>query len=185
MNRCKIEIKGFTPYSQSKKILSDKHKRENDKDYEERTWRERIHAGEDGIAFIPRMAIKNCLSECAKYLGMQIPGKGKNTYTKHFEAGIIPENDISLNVHKDKVEGEWLYLNSDGQRGGKRRVFRCMPKFTEWGGEMELSILDPAITKEVFEYHIREAGRFIGIGRWRPRNNGLYGRFDAEIIEWE
>jgi hypothetical protein len=31
----------------------------------------------------------------------------------------------------------------------------------------------------VFEHHLHEAGKFIGIGRFRPRNNGFYGRFDV------
>ena len=36
------------------------------------------------------------------------------------------------------------------------------------------------------EFHIlREAGKFIGIGRFRPRNNGYYGRFDVESVDWK
>jgi hypothetical protein len=45
--------------------------------------------------------------------------------------------------------------------------------------------LDETITRDVLERHLIDAGNFIGIGRWRPRMNGLYGRFNAEIINWE
>ena len=30
--------------------------------------------------------------------------------------------------------------------------------------------------------HIRQ---FIGIGRWRPRNNGMYGRFTVDKVDWK
>ena len=41
------------------------------------------------------------------------------------------------------------------------------------------------VTEDVFKQHLIEAGQFIGIGRWRPRNNGQYGRFIVEKVEWE
>ena len=41
------------------------------------------------------------------------------------------------------------------------------------------------VSKEVFEKHLKDAGRFIGLGRFRPRNNGTYGRFDSKIISWK
>ena len=40
------------------------------------------------------------------------------------------------------------------------------------------------ITEEVFRYHLEQAGTFIGIGRFRPRNNGYYGRFKLDSMEW-
>ena len=38
------------------------------------------------------------------------------------------------------------------------------------------------ITLSVFRKHLEEAGKFIGIGRFRPRNNGFYGRFEVKEI---
>jgi len=185
MHECIVKITGVTPYSQSKYIQVEKEKRETSADHEKRVWRERMHIDDEGIAFIPLMAIKNCLSEAAKYLQMQIPGKGKSTYTKHFEAGLIVENHIPLNIKKEDVPGEWLHVPSDGRRGGTKRVLKCFPLFKEWGGEVTFRILDDAITQEVFDFHIREAGKFIGLGRFRPRQNGYYGRFNAEIVSWK
>jgi hypothetical protein len=46
-------------------------------------------------------------------------------------------------------------------------------------------ILDDTITKKVFEIHIKEAGKFKGVGRFRPSNNGFYGRFEVIKIEWK
>jgi hypothetical protein len=144
-----------------------------------------MHADAEGMVFIPPMAFKNCLSEAAKYLTMQIPGKGKSTYTKHFEAGVLVFEPMPLGVHKDKVSGEWFFVPSDGRRGSGKRVSRCFPVFPKWSGSVVFHIFDPTITKDVFQRHLEEAGKFIGIGRFRPRNNGFYGRFEMKSLKWE
>jgi hypothetical protein len=82
-------LKSISPYSQSKNYDAAKLPRELANDFEERTWKERGHWTAEGKLFIPPMQFKNCISDAAKYLGKQVPGKGKNTYTKHFESGII------------------------------------------------------------------------------------------------
>jgi hypothetical protein len=143
-----------------------------------------MHVTETGYVFIPPMAFKNCLSEIAKYNGEQIPGKGKNTFTKHFEAGVLVLEGLTLNVKKDDVPGEWLFVPADGKRGSGKRVRKCFPVVAEWTGKVSFHILDETVTEEVFVRHLDQAGKFIGIGRFRPRNNGYYGRFSVEKVEW-
>jgi len=130
------------------------------------------------------MAFKNCVSEVAKYLSVQIKGKGKSTYTKHFEAGLLVMDPLVLPIKRDDVEGEWLFVPSDGKRGSGKRVDRCFPLIREWSGDVTFYVLDDIITPEVFEEHLRQAGNFIGIGRFRPRNNGYYGRFKVKKVVW-
>lgn len=177
-------LESVSPYSQSRHYDVPKLPKELAKDYEARTWRERCHVNEDGFVFMPPMAFKNCLSEAAKFLSIQIPGKGKATYTKHFEAGILVMDPIVLPIKKDDVPGEWLFVPSDGKRGGGSRVDKCFPVISQWSGEMKAYILDETITSDVFEQHLREAGNFIGVGRFRPRQNGFYGRFSVKKIAW-
>jgi hypothetical protein len=185
MHEVNVRIQGITPYSQSRHHETPKLKGENSRDYEDRTWRERLNYDKDGMVFIPCTAIKNCLSDIAKYLSVQIPGKNKSTYTKHFEAGVIVADHLPLNVNKKDVVGEWVFVPADGRRGGTKRVSKCFGRFDTWGGEVKVIILDDTITREVFEQHIKEAGKYIGLGRFRPRNNGYYGRFSSEILEWK
>ena len=101
-----VKLTSTTPYSQGKHYTTPKLDKELHCDYEQRTWADRLHLDEDGNVFIPPMALKNCLSECAKYLGIQVPGKGKANYTKHFEAGLMVMDRILLSVHKSEVESE-------------------------------------------------------------------------------
>ena len=172
-----VKLKSASAYSQSKFYETEKEDKELFRDYEARTWRERLHVDEKGYVFIPPIQFKNCLSEAAKYLSIQIPGKGKATYTKHFEAGILITEPVVLSIKKDDVPGEWYHVPSDGKRGGGKRVLKCFPVINEWSGNLMVYILDDTITEDVLIYHLKEAGKFIGIGRFRPRNNGFYGRF--------
>ncbi|CAK1568577.1 Uncharacterised protein [Burkholderia pseudomallei] len=178
-------IKGVSPYSQSKHYNTEKLPKELAKDYEMRTWRDRLHATDDGTVFIPPMSFKNCLSEAAKFLSLQIPGKGKATYTKHFEAGVLVTDALHLNIKKDDVPGEWLFVPADGIRGSGKRVEKCFPVIHQWNGDVTFHILDETITRDVFEHVLTQAGAFIGIGRFRPRNNGFYGRFKLESLNWQ
>ena len=184
-------LQSISPYSQSKfydvprvGTRASGTATETPKDYEIRTWRERCHTDATGRIVIPPMAFKNCLSEIAKYLSVQIPGKGKSTYTKHFEAGVMVLEGITLPITKDEVPGEWLYVPSDGRRGGSKRVPKCFPVISEWKGGVTFHILDDVINEETFMQHLKDAGNFIGIGRFRPRNNGYYGRFAVQSIAW-
>lgn len=178
------ELESLSPYGQSRYHDTPKLPKESPSDYEERTWRERVHVDDGGHVVMPPMAFKNCLSEVAKFLSVQIPGKGKATFTKHFEAGIIVTEGITLPVKKSELSGEWLFVPADGKRGSGKRVKKCFPVVPSWKGAVTFHILDDTITPDIFEQHLREAGNFIGIGRFRPRNNGYYGRFKVNKVKW-
>jgi hypothetical protein len=184
MRTATVTLESLSPYSQSKHYTTEKLNKETSADYETRTWRDRCNVNEDGHLVIPPMAFKNCIAEVAKYLSIQIPGKGKATYTKHFEAGILVVEGVILPERKESVAGEWLHVPSDGRRGGTKRVMKCFPVVPKWSGSVTFFILDDTITPDVFEQHLREAGNFIGIGRFRPRNNGFYGRFRVASVNW-
>lgn len=178
-------LKSVSPYSQSKHIDPTlKKDKESAKDFEARCWKERLHVDKEGWVFVPPTAFKNCLSEAAKYLSIQIPGKGKSTFTKHFESGVLVVEGLQLPVKKEDVKGTWLFLPSDGKRGGGKRVEKCMPTIPEWEGKVQFLVLDETITEEVFTHVITEAGKFIGIGFFRPRNNGFWGRFEVVGVKW-
>tara|TARA_B100000749_G_scaffold278115_1_gene268195 strand:+ start:1895 stop:2485 length:591 start_codon:yes stop_codon:yes gene_type:complete len=174
-------------YSQSRPYQVEKKPRETPGDYEKRTWRERMHLSEKnpGFIVIPAMQFKNSLAECAKYMSQQIPGKGKATYTKHFEAGVIIMDSMELDIKADDVKGETVFVPSSGKRGDGNRVYKTFPKIPSWAGVVEFTIFDHTITEAVFKEHLMQAGQFIGIGRWRPRNNGLYGRFTVDKVVWK
>lgn len=188
MKKAVVKITGISPLSQGKHYSKESVpslEKESPGDYEARTWMNRLHVNEDGCVYIPPMALKNCLSESAKFLSIQIPGKGKSTYTKHIEAGVLVTDPAVLNVKKEDVKPNWLFVPSDGVRGSGKRVDRCFPIIHQWETQATFYILDETVKQEVFMHILSEAGKFIGIGVFRPRNNGFFGRFKVELISWE
>lgn len=181
-------VEGVSPYSQSRSYEVDKLQGEGPDDYERRTWRNRMHVAPDGQVFIPPMAYKNVVAETSKFLSISIPGKGKTTYTKHFEAGILAVEMAKLGIMADAVQYERLFVPADGRPGGGKRVHRCFPLIPAgWRADFHYIVLDETVLQTsvegdftVFEHVLRRAGQFIGIGRFRPRNRGFYGRFSVE-----
>lgn len=178
-------VEGVSPYSQSRAYQVDKLQGEGPEDYEKRTWRNRLHFNSKGEVFIPPMGYKNALAETAKFLAIGVPGKGKATYTKNFEAGVLAVEPAMLGIQKDDVNYERLFVPSDGRPGGGKRVYKYFPVIPEgWLADFTFIILDETVLQTsiegdltVFEHVLRRAGQFIGIGRFRPRNRGFYGRF--------
>jgi len=179
----KTKIVGVSPISFSKAIQSKKETGEGDDAFEERTWLERLHVDANGEVFIPPNAVKNMLRDCAKYLGESIKGKGRATWTKHFQAGIMIVEPCLLGLKSTSklVQRERLFVPSDGKPGGSKRVWKNFPTILNWETTVIINVLDPLLIAkpEKIEEYLRYSGKFIGLLRWRPRNGGYYGRFDV------
>ena len=159
--------------------------REQPDAYEERTWRERLHYNEKSEdVFIPANAVRKCIQGAAKFLGSPVKGKGKSTYTKHFETGIMVLAPIVLPVKKDEVARLTLAVPSDGKPGGTTRVIRHFPIIHQWEGRTDVLIMDEIITQDVLSEHLYAAGQFIGLLTFRPRQREDKGRFEATVTAW-
>jgi hypothetical protein len=182
-------IKGTSRYSQSRPHGLSKENDESEDDFDLRAVREHLHYDVDGNVFISPATFKNCLDEAAKFLGIKKSGSEK--YTKHFEAGVGVYDQIPLGISKDDVPFEKVFVDSNGRRGSGKRVYRRYP-YIEAGYRVEVPfiILDETVLhtyagnkhKTVFQHVLEMAGLLIGIGRFRPRNRGYYGRFIVEDI---
>ena len=181
---CELVSNRASPYSQSRYYKTPKLEKELPGDYETRTWRDRCHVNAQGNVIIPPMAFSNCIKEAARYLSLPIPGSARQTFTKHFESGVMVSEPLELPLKLADVQPEWLFVPSDGKRGGGRRVEKCFPKIMAWKGQVTFVILDDIITEDAFRQVIKVAGDLIGIGRFRPRNLGYYGRFECAKLDW-
>lgn len=184
MKSCTVSLKSVSPYSSSRFVTIPKKEKEGADDYENRVWREKCTTDENGIVCIPAMGFKQALDTAARMLGQKIPGKRNSTYTKHFRAGVIVENNVSIGIRKEDMSQNTIFANADGVRGSGKRVIRHFPTAREWRGKAVFLILDDTITKEVFTDHLREAGKLVGVGQFRPENGGFFGRFEIEEIRW-
>jgi hypothetical protein len=178
------KLSSTSPYSQSRFHNTPKNDGESPADWEQRTWKNRLHVIKNEVV-IPPMAFKNCLDGAAREMGRKIKGRGNKTWKKLFEAGIAVQQPVGLGITPDDVEGETLFLNADGKPGAGTRVERTYPRIETWIADVEFWVMNPEITKDVFCEHLNFAGLFIGIGRFRPENRGYYGRFEVGDITWE
>lgn len=218
MYTVRLQITSESQYSQSRPHCEPKLEKESADAYEARTWHHRSHVAPDGSVMLPAMALRNCIAEAAKFLSIQIPGKGKATYTKHFESGILIPNNIKLfdkagspivppteaglkrvlatmpqasNAKEEdlayipalnEIYGDWVFVPADGVAGSGKRVWKCYPMIQSWTGQAEIAILDETITRDVLMKVLKEAGQLIGLGRFRVRNRGTYGRFTVQEV---
>jgi hypothetical protein len=185
MKVCKATIKSITPFSASRQHDTPKLDKERADEYEARTWREKLRYDANGVAYAPAIAFKMALDSAAKFLSIQVPGKGKATFTKHFLSGVLCSSDMPLGVTRDNVTSVTISANADGVRGSGKRVKRTFPVVPVWGGELEFYVLDDTISKDVFEKVLTETGRFIGIGQYRPQQGGTNGRFEVVKTVWQ
>jgi hypothetical protein len=190
MKRVTITLTSLAPYYQSRMHHEPKLEKEDPQAYEERTWREKCTVNADGNICIPAAAFKQAFDRAAKMLSIQIPNRGKATYTKHFMAGIMVPANVVLRtkknggIKKSEVDRIPVNCNADGVRGSGKRVLRFFPEIKEWTGELEVIIVDETITQQVFEKHVREAGLLVGVGQNRPENGGSSGRFEPQKFTW-
>lgn len=184
MKKAICKLRSISTYGQSKFHQTPKNNKELAADFEDRTWKEKAHFDEKGQVFIPGTMFANSLREASKYLSIQVPGKGKSTYTKHFESGIMVLDNLMLPLQKEDLKKVTVFVPSDGRVGGGKRVIKHFPIIHEWKGEVTYHIIDDIITADVFEQVLKASGQLIGIGYFRPRNRGYYGRFEVENIEW-
>jgi hypothetical protein len=174
------------PYFQSRKYELEVGKlpKESNDEYEKRTWMYRTHVNEDGQIVIPAAQFQFSLQGGAKYLNERIPERNRETWTKHFMAGIMVPDGIVLPERRETIQGLWLAMNPLGRRGGGTRVMRRMPFVNRWAGDLTIHVLDDLITRDILKRVIEHAGMFEGIGQNRPGMGGQRGRFTlTELVE--
>jgi len=154
-----------------------KQERETHEDYDLRIWPIKAWANTKGAVYIPRIFFKRSLEEAAQFLGLQIPGKGKSTYTKHFLAGVQIASDMELDITRDDLQCVPINCHADGKKGSGKRVVRHFPQVPEWSGVLTVLVVDELVTKDVLIKHFDTAGTMIGIGSFRPRSGNSSGMF--------
>lgn len=185
MRTVSVDLESISAYSQSRNLVREFPKKPEEPwpEWEERVWKDKAHYSEEGNVFIPQFAFKQAIDNASKYLG-KISGKGNATWTKHFVGGVVVSDSIVLPLKRDDLAHVWISASSTGKRGAGSRVDRCFPVVPKWSGSLKCIILAEEITKEAFTKAMELAGSLIGIGRFRPENGGVNGRFLVKSIKW-
>jgi len=167
-----VAIKGVSPLLMNRflpaELLETKVKRGNTKDV---NVEDKLYLTADGKPYVPSTYIRNSLIEAGK--SIQIKGRGKSTYSKLLGSSLIVQPDAIL---INSTSGWEPFTTTVVNPTTKGRVMVTRPMFKDWKLNFEAVVLDD-IPEEVFRNILDEAGRYVGIGDWRPAKKGMYGKF--------
>lgn len=185
MKNYKVKITGITPYMQHR--MDDKKlaewelggqkiiMRDGLNDDKLKTAAYHSYIDIEGNYFIPSEHFKQSFVKG----GSMVKGKvGASTKSmKNVVAGmwfIRPER-IPFRMF-DEVD-----TRSAVNRNVKARIIVHRPKWLNWDCEFELNVDNDSLTIQVIRSIIESAGKYIGVGSYRPEHTGEYGRFVADV----
>ena len=133
-------------------------------------------------------------------------GKGNKTFKAQTQSGILYDEPywpltisgkevlvkdlMKLNkqkdfdIHKKVAEDHGFRLLVKRAKIGTRKHVRVRPEFQNWMIRGTLTITDEQITKKVLQEFFDMAGKYKGLGDWRPSSPkapGSFGMFTAEV----
>lgn len=148
------------------------------------------------------------LSKCLMEGGVMVPtGKGKKTFKAQTQSGmriseaycpvIVGDGDVSMSDvlelefeplfknHLKRVKELGFGLMVKRAAVGRSKHVRVRPIFKSWTLEFGIEVWDEEITENVLRRIIECAGRYKGLGDWRPSSPtpGSYGMFRLESLQ--
>ena len=135
-----------------------------------------------------------------------VPGKKALTFKKQSQSGIVvneliwpietasgrvPWADVAalrevegFSDHEELVRTLGFALFVKGAKIGTSKHIRVRPRFDQWRIAGSLTVFDETITVEVLRLILDAAGRYSGMGDWRPsspKSPGPWGTFSATV----
>lgn len=169
-----VKIEGVSPllqhrFAQEKAKKKSKRKSGN-VDYSEEA-EKAIYRDENGQVYQPASHIEGAMTKAA--VNFQIEGKGKKTYKDLTKAAVIVEPAAIPHLQqKYEIDSRPVVIQ-------RARIIRCRPRFDKWSLDFSLIVADDQMPLEVIQEILEYAGRYVGIGDFRPK----FGRF--RIVEFK
>jgi hypothetical protein len=170
--KIKVQIEGTTPilFNRFRDTQIEGKSKKRTGAIAESDIEDKLYKYEEKIC-IPSVYLKNCIMEASKQF--KIVGKGKSTYSKIVASTVdVSPFMIELNVKKYEV-----FRISAVNPMTKGRMMTERPKFDKWGCEFEIILNDPAVPSSVINEILEHAGKYVGVGDWRPEKKGMFGKF--------
>lgn len=187
---------------------NDKDNKKNSRAGDDRTpahrWLGSLYHSEAGQIVIPTENIMRALMEGGT--GVPVPGgRSGKTFKSQSQSGIIPRDtgwplevggkivsfteltplltEPDFQAHKAAVIGLGFELYVKRARIGQSKHIRVRPRFNDWRATGELVVTDDQITESVLSDILEFAGKYKGLGDWRPSSKtpGTFGMFEATM----
>ena len=120
--------------------------------------------------YTPATHIRGAIINAGKDL--KVKGKGKATYSKMLASmiQIEPEAIVHKKTNFDIRVDRTVNPTTKGMNMTKR------PRLKEWELDFQL-MAENEIPSEVIKECLDRAGKYVGIGDWRPATKGIHGKF--------
>jgi hypothetical protein len=183
----KVKIKGITPYMQHRmddKKLEEweqnrKHIIERDDVNQEDLKRALFHSfvNLDGKFYLPCEHIRAALINGGTFLKSKVGVRTKSMKSIVAAMFMVNPEEIIMPTF-DAID-----KRSAVNKNVKARVITVRPKWTDWTAEFTLNTGEDSFTDTQILELLNTTGNYVGIGSFRPLNNGYFGRFQVENLE--
>lgn len=171
--RIKVTIEGTTPILFNRfrdTAVEGKSKKRtgamSDSDIEDKLYKD-----ENGKTQLPSVYVKNSISEAAKKFKIQ--GQGKSTYSK-IVASTVDIEPFYIELKADKYK---VFRISAVNPMTKGRMMTERPQYDKWSASFEIVLNDDGVPVSVINEILEQAGKYVGVGDWRPEKKGMFGKF--------
>lgn len=131
----------------------------------------------DGRFYIPAEQLRIAFVNGGGYLKSKV-GNSRRSMKGVFAAILRIEPEEIIIPDYDLID-----KRSAVNKNVKARVIVIRPKWSQWSAEFDMIIDNDTITEETLKELIATTGNYVGIGSYRPTNNGYFGRFKLVSIE--
>lgn len=187
MKQYQVVIEGVTPYMQHRmddakldqweKLRGPIHERP-DVSIEDATRAEyHCYRNQQDTCYIPSEHVRGSLIAAGSFVKAKVGGRSKSM--KQIVAAMFMVSPFDLVL----PEYDSIDKRSAVNRNVKARVIVIRPKWNRWSVVFTLSIDEDSITIDTVTQIIEYAGKYVGIGSFRPANNGMFGRFKLLSID--
>ena len=187
---------------------NDKDNKKNSRAGDDRSpahrWLGSLYHNDGGEIIVPTENIMRAMMEG----GANVPvpgGKSGKTFKSQTQSGIIPREtgwplqvngeyvsykalmplleESDFQKHKDAAASLGFALYVKRARIGQSKHIRVRPRFDDWSAEGEIVVQDEQITEGVLRDILEFAGKYKGLGDWRPgsKTPGTFGTFEAQV----
>lgn len=114
-------------------------------------------------------------------IGWPVLLKGKEI---PFEPILEYADELDFEKHEELAGKLGFALFVKRARIGTSKHVRVRPRFDDWQAKGTITVADPQLTDDVLKNIFSFAGRYAGLGDWRPGTAGKpgqFGRFTAEL----
>ena len=116
-----------------------------------------------------------------------IDGAKLNKLGMAFQRGTIVMDEYCILAHKGPKDWRKLFdtngfVDSLPVKIGTSRLIRYRPKFEDWSTVIEFYYDETVINKSDIIMSATNAGKFCGIGDYRPSKKGPFGRYEVEEV---